>query len=273
MQIARVALAINAATAGLEASLCALLYMRRGYQRLPLFAVYAGISLANILIIAMVYRRFGFESPVGFYAYWIASGVQILARSTAIAELCRYRLRAYRGIWSLTSIVLLTLAALFLTHASFDAYGQSGWIRPFVLTVERDLGVASAAILVALLLIRNYYGLDFEPLAKQITIGMCFLCLVEATGNTLMRQSILGYLPNGSPLSFVADHIYGIWVGIHTSAFMIALGIWCFALRKPLPAPTPDPVLLPLGAYGQLSPQVNFQLRSINERLLEMLKP
>jgi hypothetical protein len=273
MHISEVALIVNAVTAVLEVSLCALLLVRRGYQRLPFFAAYAGISLANLVIVALVYRNFGFESATAFYAYWIASGVQIFARSLAIAELCRYKLRAYRGIWSLTVLVLSMLAALFLANAAIDAYGQFRWIRPFVLTVERDLGIASAAILISLLLIRNYYGLELEELPRQITIGMCILCLVEAVGNTLMRESLLGYLSNWGQLTFVNSHIYGFWVGLHTSAFFLALGIWCFALRKPLPAPTPDPVLLPTETYRQLSPRLNFQLQAISDRLMDVLKP
>jgi len=273
MHILGVPLVVTTLTAGLEVSLCILLYVRRGYQRLPLFSAYVAVALANILVIGVVYLSFGFQSRVSFYAYWIASGVQIMARSFAIAELCRYKLRAYRGIWSLTCIVLLTLTVLFLTHASIDAYGQSYWIKSFVLTVERDLGITSAVILLAVLLIRNYYGLEFDAFPKQIAMGMCILCLVEAVGNTIMRQAILGYMQDWSHLRPLVDNIYTFWAGVHSAGFLISLGVWCFALRKTLPASAPDPVLLPVETYGQLSPQINFQLRAINQRLLEMLKP
>jgi hypothetical protein len=64
-----------------------------------------------------------------------------------------------------------------------------------------------------------------------------------------------------------------LWNSIRTFGFISSISIWCYALRKPLPAPATEPVLLPAEVYRELSPLVNLRLRAFNERLLEILKP
>ena len=69
------------------------------------------------------------------------------------------------------------------------------------------------------------------------------------------------------------EHAIGLWASIRTSGDIISVGVWCYALRKPLPAPAKEPVLLPAGVYREFSPEVNLRLRAFNDRLLELLKP
>jgi hypothetical protein len=54
---------------------------------------------------------------------------------------------------------------------------------------------------------------------------------------------------------------------------MFTMGIWCFALRKPLPAQTESPVLLPVEVYREMSPAINMRLATFNDRLVGLLKP
>ena len=63
-----------------------------------------------------------------------------------------------------------------------------------------------------------------------------------------------------------------IWSTFHLIAFMVAMGIWCYALRKPLGDPSEDAALLPAGVYGEMSPAIHMRLTSFNERLVELLK-
>jgi hypothetical protein len=63
-----------------------------------------------------------------------------------------------------------------------------------------------------------------------------------------------------------------LWSTIRTSGDIISISMWCYALRKPLPAPAKDPVLLPAEVYREFSPEVNLRLRAFNDRLLELLK-
>ena len=115
-------------------------------------------------------------------------------RSLAIAELCRYGLRAYRGIWALVWRVLAALSILLFAHAAIDAWGQPNRLAIYGADARSRSRIASMAILAVLLLIRNYYGLSLEPLQRAIAAGICFICAVDVIGNTILRNLFTGYL-------------------------------------------------------------------------------
>jgi hypothetical protein len=64
-----------------------------------------------------------------------------------------------------------------------------------------------------------------------------------------------------------------LWNTVYIAASGLCIGMWCFALRKPLPEPASEPILLPADIYPVLSPEINLQLRSFNDRMVELLKP
>ncbi|HEY2646631.1 MAG TPA: hypothetical protein VGI34_06640, partial [Candidatus Acidoferrales bacterium] len=147
---------------------------------------------------------------------------------------------------------------------------------------DRDLAFASIVILAVLLLFRNYYGIALEPLQKAISVGICIVCAVDVIGNTILKNLFTGYLFSwlsssqkalwpvlDSQVHFVRD----VWSTVHLFSFMLSMGIWCFAFRKPLPAPIEAPVLLPANVYRDLSPAINIRLATFNDRMVELLKP
>jgi len=230
----------------------------------------------------IVYQTFGFHALTGYYCYWISLLLNAGARSLAIAELCRYKLRVYQGIWGLVWRLLAGVSMLFLLHAAIDTWGQPNRLAIYSLTLDRDLDVASVAILAALLLVHNYYGLSLEPLQRKIAAGICLICGVDVIGNTILLSLFTGYLfplfgANRTPLwSTLEPQIVrakDIWSTIHLFCFMAAMGIWCYALRKPIPARIETPEMLPAEVYRELSPAINLRLSAFNNRLTELLKP
>lgn len=269
-------------TLGFEISLCVLVYVRQLRKYLPFFAIYSIVLLASSVGLGLTYHHFGFRSVTTYYAAWITVAADLAARSLAIAELCRYRLRVYRGIWALSWRILAGLCLLLFGRAAVDAWGQIGGITIFGLTIERDIAISSMVILLALLLIRNYYGLTLEPLHMWIAIGMCLLSIIDLMNNTMLRDTFTGrlffwffgrYESSWSDMRSQVERANELWNTIRFSAFIVSMSIWCYALRKPLPAPAKAPDLLPAEVYGTLSPVVNMRLRAFNDRLLEMLKP
>jgi hypothetical protein len=203
-------------------------------------------------------------------------------RSVAIAELCRYKLREYRGIWELGWRVLAGFSVLFVLHAAWDTWGQPNRLAIYSLTLDRDLAIASVAILAALLLIHNYYGLTLEPLQRTIAAGICLVCSVDFIGDTILQSLFTGYLfpffatekaPLRASVIPFYNRINDIWTTIHLFSFMAAMGIWYYALRKPIPARAEAPELLPAEVYRELSPAINMRLATFNDRLVELLKP
>jgi hypothetical protein len=256
-----------------EVMLCALVYARELRLRLPFFSAYATVFLTSSLATGLLYRQFGYRSAVSYYAIWVIIGVNVLVRSLAIAEICWYKLRSYRGVWALAWRVLSLLTIFSLGHAASDAWGQPNWIAIYVLTIERDIGLTSVVILLAVLLIRNYYGLGLEPLQKSIALGILLLCTIDSINNTVLRDLLTGFMPAWSQMGSQIESANQLWNVIRASAFIVSMSIWGFALRRPLPDPKPLPELLPAEIYGELSPAVNLRLRAINDRLLGLLKP
>jgi hypothetical protein len=230
----------------------------------------------------LVYVTFGYHSLVSFYCYWISVLVNAGMRSLAIAELCRYKLGSYRGIWELVWRALAGVSLLFLLHAGFDTWGQPNRLAIYTLTLDRDLEIASVVILAALLLIHNYYGLSLESLQKKIAAGICLISAIDIIGDTILRNLYTGYLspvltanspPLWSNLQRQFERVGDMWSTIHLFCFMTAIGVWCYALRKPIPARIETQELLPAEVYRELSPAINLRLSAFNDRLAELLKP
>jgi hypothetical protein len=265
-----------------EAMLCGFLFARKAYRILPFFTAYATVLLVNMVAVWLVYEAFGFRSVTSYYSYWISVLVNAGMRSLAIAELCRYKLGAYRGIWGLVWRALAGISTLFLLHAAFDIWGQPNRLAIYSLTLDRDLDIASVVILGALLLIHNYYGLSLDPLQRTIAAGICVICAVDVIGNTIVRSLFTGYLfpyfataqapPGSAVISFYA-RLNDIWSSVHLFCFMATIGIWYYALRRPIPAREEAPELLPREVYRELSPAINMRLATFNDRLVELLKP
>jgi hypothetical protein len=274
-------LILSWSTLGFEAILFSLVYARGLQRRLPFFAAYATVLVTTSLLLLAGYFYFGFQSARSYYAGWITITIDVLARSLVVAELCHYELRAYRGIWALTWRVLLVLAVFLLANATVDAWGQPNRIAIYGLVIERDVDISAVIILTALLLIRNHYGFSLDPLSKSIAVGVLFLCAVDTLNNTLLRDAFAEYLsfwfftkyaPFWSEIRSEVERVNEMWNLIRFSSFMVSMGIWCFALRKSLPALAKEPDLLPASVYREFSPALNLRVRAFNDRLQELLK-
>jgi len=269
-------------TFAFEIALCAFIYARRAEKVLPYFATYAAVLAASTLGLLLAYEYLGFRSPASYYIYWTTELINMIVRSLAIAELCWYGLRAYRGIWTLVFSTLSALSLFFLLNAALDAWGQPDRLAIYGLTLERDLDIASIVTLVVLLLIRNYYGLSLESLQKTIAVGICIFCAADLVNNTILRNLYTGdlffwfstnHMPLWPTLRTQIERVNDLYGTIRVSSFIVSVSIWCFALRKPVPSRKPGPELLPSEVYGSLSPAINLRMRAFNDRLLEVLKP
>lgn len=265
-----------------QAVLCGLVLIRRVQRVLPFFTIYVCVLLISSICVFLAYSYLGFATPAAYFAFWASAFVYAAVFALAIAELCRYRLRSYPGIWALTWRVLTGVTVLLVTRAVIDAWGQPNRIEIFGSTFLRDFAFGSIVILASLLLIRNYYGLPLDPLQRLIALGMCITCGVDAIGYTVFRNLLTGYLyplfmmsqkALWPSLASRARQLDDIWSAVHLASFMFVMGIWCYAFRKPLLASSEGPALLPAAVYRELSPAVNLRLAAFNNRLLELLKP
>lgn len=257
----------------MQAVLCLLVYARQLYRRLPLFALYSATMLVSSMALGIIFGRFGFQTDISYYATWVVIAVTILVRSLAVAELCHESLRVYRGIWALTWRLLCVVALVFFIHAAIDARGQPDWFATYSITAERDVDIASAFIVVAMLLIGVYYQLPVSPLHTAVGLGICVFCVIDFANYSILRDVLAKYAYSFQVWRAHINQVNVAWNTVRTLAGDLAIAIWCFALRKPLPEPAEAPVLLPAGVYQQMSPAINLRLRAFNDRLAELLKP
>jgi hypothetical protein len=243
----------------LDVVVCAFAFRRRLYLRLPLFTSYMTLLVTRTLILWWFYLGPGYNSHVTFYYYWVTQSILLAARAAAIAEIAWRTLRGYRGIWALGWRLLGGVALLLLVHAALDARGHSAWIATFLVTAERDLELAVVGVLVLMLVICRYYGIRLEPVQQMVALGMGFYSAIQAFNNSVLQA----WLPGN----------FQVWSDIRVVSFLVAQAIWVAALWRPLPVVTHAPALLPQTVYDELSPQMNYRLRVLNQRLLELLRP
>jgi hypothetical protein len=265
-----------------QVMLCGFVASRKVHGFLPLFAAFVYVGLASTMGLIVASHHFGFRSPALFYGFWASLFLFVTTRSLAIAELCRYGLRNYRGIWALVWRVLAVSSIFLVAHAAMNAWGQPNGIGIYWISFSRDFALASLVILAVLFLFLNYYGLALDRLPRLIAIGICFTCAVDAIGYSALLNSYKGYLfpwflesqkALWPAMESLVRRVDDVWSSVHLVSFMISIGIWCYALMKPLAQQVESPALLPANIYGEMSPVINTHLATFNERLAEMLKP
>lgn len=269
-------------TVSVAVVLCGFVFARKAHRTLPLFSTYAYVALAVSTCVFYIQLHFGFLSTPSFFVAWTSIGVVVAARSLAIGELCRYELRNYHGIWALAWRALTALSVLLTLEAAINAWGQPHGIAIYWASFARNFALASLVILAVLFLFRNYYNVCLEGLPKLIAIGIFFICAVDAIGSAMALSQFKGYLfpwfvegqkalwPAMRP---VVRRIDDVWSTVRLTSFMAAAGIWCYALRKPVPVTSKNPALLPADVYRELSPAINMRLATFNARLTELLRP
>jgi hypothetical protein len=243
----------------LELLLCVLVVWRGLHRRLPFFSAYLALAFASGILVWWAYYFLNYGSWAAWYFSWTVQGMILVARGLVIAELCRVSLRAYRGIWALAWRLLCAIALFLLVSAAINAREHADHLASFVQAGERGLELAAAVVLLSLFLICRYYQIRIEHAPRVIAFGLCFHSLIQVLNNSFMAEWLALYVP--------------WWNGIRLASFQVALVIWLLALRKPLPAAAPAPALLPQTVYDELSPQLNYRLRVLNQRLLEILRP
>jgi hypothetical protein len=262
--------------------LCRFVFVRKAQRVLPLFTTFVYVVSASTIGLLFLSLYFGFESSTTYRAFWASLFLFVVTRTLAIAEICRYGLRGYRGIWALVWRVLTVLSIFLVVQAVISAWEQPNGIAIYWTSFARDFALASIVVLAVLFLFRSYYGLPLDPLPRLIAIGICFTCAVDAIGNTIVLNLFKGYLfpwflegqralwPSMEP---VVRRVDDIWSTVHLAAFMISLGVWSYAFRKPLDQAIKGPESLPAHVYREMSPAINTRLATFNDRLVEFLKP
>jgi hypothetical protein len=242
----------------LKVSLCVLAWFRRLYRRLPFFFLYIVLLVAEVLVVWLAYRVWGYTSRVAWYTYWWAVGVLLVARGFVVGELCWASLRDYPAIWALLRRALGVIALIVLGAAAIAAYQKKIPIAAFILTAERGLEISILVILVAMIGLAVRYEITPASLERDIILGLALYSTFQVLNDSFMNQ-------------WMAPHFLW-WNSARVLAFDVALLLWVVALRRPIPPPA-RPILLSTEVSRHLSADLLARMRAAIDELNRSGKP
>jgi hypothetical protein len=246
-------------TVALEGLLCAVVVHRRLWRCLPLFTTYVLVKFLVTIALWLVYTRLGYDSVFAYYFFWSTQSLLLVIRASVCAELCLLTFRSRPGLWLQVRRLLIAIAAAILVYAAIDAYRQASVVTRFILTSERSLELTVAVLLTSFLLIANRYRIPMDRAATLIAVGVCIHSAFQILNNTLFKAWL--------------DPYFSWWNNVQMVSFQVALVIWLFALRKPLPDTKPAPTLLPNDVYHSYARLIGHRLKNLVRDVEEVMKP
>lgn len=235
----------------LKLVLCGLVFARGLHRRLPLFALYAVMLVAEAVAVRGTYHYFGYSSPAAFYVYWASLGVVLIGRALAVAELCWTSMRNSPAVWMITRRWLAILALIMVIYAVISAATDNSPVSAFLLTAQRSLDLGISVILVALLRLGLRYEVSLGAVERKIALGFAVYSTFQIVNSALMQRWMAEY--------------FRWWVSASVISFEVAMLIWIVSLLQPLPPPAPSPALLPEQQSVVMLRQILDGLRRIAE--------
>ena len=246
----------------LKVLFCTLLVRHEHFRQLPCFSIFIFVSVARTFVLLWMYRDPTLEAGIVFNSYWVPQLILLVIKGLVVAELAWLTVSKHRGIWALAWRLLASVAVVLAAVAVLDVMQETFWLAPVVLRGERGLEMAILSMVVALFGISRYYRIPMSPAAKYIVLGLAVHAALQTINSSLAFQFADQWSSS-----------YEVWWRvIRLTSFDLALALWCWGLRKPASLAIAAPQMLPDDLYAQVTPQVNFRLTQLNERLLEMLK-
>lgn len=236
------------------------LFVKENFQKIPYFTAYVTLNICQAGFVLFLYSSWGPESRTLITLAWASETFTLLAQALATFEILGVTLRPYKGIWGLgwrALTVVSGIVVILVTLATRSHWAYAQWFE-----LNRGYHLTFASAVIACLLLVRYYSIQVPAAYKMILGGFCFYSCTEILINTilqaLLHKSFGVYQP--------------IWQASRMISFIIVQVIWIAALRRPLPVENAQAVSLPDSTYQQLSPEINEQLRQLNEKLLQLWK-
>jgi len=238
--------------------LLVILIQKRYVRRLIFLSIYLASGLLGSACLFIVYRSYGFFSPIAFSVAWAINVFSIAAKVLAVVEVFRLVLEPFRGIWAMAWRSLAGVAGAVGFWAVLDADGSG---RHVITRLERGAQLACAVTLVSMLLLVRYYAIPVHAAYKALLGGFCFYCCGVVLINTILEQISLPH----------SVYYQSIWSGAELLCSIVTFTVWIVGLRHPLPKVEERPAPLPSFVCEEMTPLVQARLRLLNKRLEEML--
>ena len=236
--------------------LLALNFAYHQVRKISFFNVYLGVNLLQTVLLVILYSGYGFASETAYILGWTTQGAVVFARALAAVEICYLALGDFKGVWSLATRILSVAGLLVLCIATY--FGRINY-QSAVSTFEIGMEACIATAVAGLFLFVRYYNVQVRPEIRLLALGFgllsCFKILNDLIFERLARVHGTG------------------WNNASSTAFVLVLLTWMWALRKPLEEKTPQPILNSPVLYLNLMPQVNERLAKLNDQLIRLWNP
>ena len=242
-----------ATTAVVQILLLCLLVVRRNANTYPAFTAYIFMTVAQSGLLFFSIRGWGFSSTTSWRIGWATQCLVLGARAFAVAELCQHILQRFRGVWILARWILFAFGSLVLAYALLAAEHQWGLI---LTTAELGLEMATAAVIVTLLLFARYYDIAVAPSLRLVALGLCVYSCVSVLNDAILERWLSRYVD--------------LWNASGMVAFLACLFVWSWAFRKVAPQSAAEPMFHDGSVYLNIIPEMNLRLRILNEQLMRL---
>lgn len=237
-----------------------LLVLKGSLRKLPSFALYVGLNLCQAGFLLIVYSLYGFGSPRALSLGWYSECITFIAQAVATLEILKLTLRPFQGIWRLAWRALAAVAVVVVTLVALSTRGS--WAIAAWFQINRGYHLTFATALIACLLVIRYYSIPVPAAYKWIMGGFCFYSCTDVVINTGIQTVLYRKFRAYEP----------VWDFLVLLSFVLMIAIDIAALSKPLPVDTRQVPPPSDSTYQHLSPEINEQLRQLNERLLRVWK-
>jgi hypothetical protein len=238
-----------------QAALLVFLWKHRTYRQYPGFTIYVLVNVVQGILLLLTRFLWGNRGALLYQVGWATQGFVLVARTFAVAELCRRILKSYRGIWALAWRLLTVCAAVIIAYSFLVANWR--WDRA-VLAADRGFELAIAGVIVLLFIFARYYGVPVAGPDRLLAVGFCLYSCAVVVNNTLLEKFFYQY--------------YAFWNITTLIVYFLSLMTWIRAMRSPVSVAEKRPAMLEGTIYQELSPEINFRLRLLNEQLLSIWK-
>lgn len=238
-----------------------LLFFKGNFRKLPYFTAYIALNICQAGFLVFVYSQWGAQSNTADTLAWTSECLTLIAQALATTEILELTLRPYQGIWGLGWRALTVVSGIVVLLVALAAHGH--WATSSWFQLDRGYHLTFASAVIACLLLVRYYTIPVPRVFKLLLGGFCLYSCTEIMVNTLLQAF------------FEKDFFRhrAAWQLLTMSSFLAVTAIWAVALRKPLPVDKRKTDPPPDSDYQRLSPEINEDLRRLNEKLLRLWKP
>jgi len=238
----------------------ALLFLKGNFRKLPYFTFYVALNICQAGFLVFVYSHSWSDLDTRNTLAWTSECITLVAQALATTEILEVTLRPYQGIWGLGWRALTVTSGTVVLLVVLAARGH--WVVARWFELDRGYHLTFASALIACLLLIRYYSIPVPRAYKMLLGGFCFYSCTQIVVNTLLQAF------------FEKDYFAHLaaWQLSTMSSFVVALVVWAAALRKTLPVEDRRPASSSDSDYQRLSPEINEDLRRLNEKLLRLWK-